>query len=622
MAKLVAILLLLLFQTFKRVFYTGETQNMKNLLAPHKGNNSTNSNNNNSNCNFHKDALLGFALELPDEQLDSAVIQLQAAAAQQQSTNNNASNNTGDYHQSLPHCELLPQATVATQDLQECYQFDASELVNVSNKNCDSLAKLAYNLYRLAKEDHIVIDRKRNEVVRTNAVTNQKTIYRCMDPVGMGMRPSDRNDRLLSDPSSSKASRPRKRLAATATVAAASIAVPAKIAAPNGAIKKSMNEPTPAADADSMLRTRSGRVVRAALPQSTTPAHPDSPTMKQLVAELRDKDYCAPPAASATGAAAPVTSSAPVVTREQRAVPANAICPGCSKIFLGRRLQRHYVKFPEHMPSAIAVRQQQQQLQQQQPQPQPQQPLQQQLQQEQPQPPPQQPLQQQLQQEQPQPQQQLQQQLTTSVPTLFGLLTGQLQRHSHLSEEQRADLFLHELNDFVEQLQLRSTRLIRNTSGLHFVNARIARVLGIPEGQYALDMSAMESAQAPTPEPELQQLLHAGAVASARNLVDYPGLSMSLDDTLTDEAAQRLNLSAGGKLLPPSEESLLRNVGDLMQPPVAVVVAPPTVGHVANAMLPHYDHASDNAVEALSMKETPNAAILDLNVDFFQFNNN
>lgn len=355
---------------------------------------------------------------------------------------------------------------------------------------------------------------------------------------------------------------------------------------------KPKNEPIAEAIGNSPLRTRSGRVLRAALPQPVASQMPTAPNssqmMEMLVAELRDKDYRAT-ISVAPGAPAPATASPAIAVREERTVPQNAICPGCNKIFLGRRLQRHFVKFPEHMPTAIALARQQQQLQQQQ-------------------------------QEQAQPQQQ--QQHSQMGPSLFGLLTSQLQRHGHLSEEQRADLFLHELNDFVEQLQLRSTRLIRNTSGLHFVNARIARVLGIPEGQYALDMSAMESAQAPTPEPELQQLMHTNAVQSARNLVDYPGLSMSLDDTLTDEAAQRLNLSAGGKLLPPSEESLLRNVGDLMQPPVAVGAPPTVLPHVAGAMLPHYDHASDNAVEALTMKETPNAAILDLNVEFFQFNNN
>lgn len=425
-------------------------------------------------------------------------------------------------------------------------------------------------------------------MVRTDAVTNHKTIYRCMDPVGMGMYPPNH---IRSSSSSLRMSRPRKRVA----IASASTPVTpvAKVlssgpstTAPSGVIKKQINAPL---DADSSFRTRSGRIVRAALPQPeatrTTTAPNSTQMMEMLVAELRDKNYQTP--------TTPLVAIGPtppaIAVQAQRAVPQNSICPGCNKIFLGRRLQRHFVKFPDHMPTAIALVRQQQQLHQQQ----------QQHQQEQA------PLQQQPQQS----------------PTLFGLLTAQLQRHGHLNEEQRADLFLHELNDFVEQLQLRSTRLIRNTSGLHFVNARIARVLGIPEGQYALDMSAIESAQAPIPEPELQQLMHTSAVQSARNLVDYPGLSMSLDDTLTDEAAQRLNLSAGGKLLPPSEESLLRNVSDLMQPPVAVG-APPTVGHVAGAMLPHYDHVSDNAVEALTMKETPNAAILDLNVEFFQFNNN
>ncbi|BFG02244.1 uncharacterized protein DMAD_01808 [Drosophila madeirensis] len=431
---------------------------------------------------------------------------------------------------------------------QERFEFSpqamAPELINVANQDCDALAKLAYNLYKLSNDDHIVIDRKRNEVIRTDAVTSQMTIYRCLDPIGMGMRPAEIKHIPL------KVGRPPKRMQ---TTQAAVVPLPQ----------------VPAVPAEGTHRTRSGRLVRPSMPQ-TAPVPTgiaSEPTSAQLlealVADLRDKDYYAP---------MPAPKTSPVKTAvTQRSVPKNAICPGCNKIFLGRRMQRHFVKFPEHMPR---------------PSEQSQHPLQNQPTQAASQPP---------------------------QPSLFGLLTTQLQRHSHLSEEQRADLFLHELNDFVAQLQLRSTRLIRNTSGLHFVNARIARVLGIPEGQYALDMSAMESAQAPTPEPE--QLLHAGpVVGGGRNLVDYTGLSMSLDDTLTDEAAQRLNLSAGGKLLPPSEESLLRNVSDLMQPPVAG--APPTLGH-------GYDHASDNAVEALSMKETPNAAaILDLKVDFFQFNPN
>lgn len=114
-----------------------------------------------NNTDYQKDALLGYVLNLPDEQLDSAVMQLQAVAEEQK--HNNKSN--GDYHQLSLNCiDLLPDA-VASSELSECYQFDAdaaaaaSELVNVANKDCDSLAKLAYNLYRLAKDDHIVIDR-------------------------------------------------------------------------------------------------------------------------------------------------------------------------------------------------------------------------------------------------------------------------------------------------------------------------------------------------------------------------------------------------------------------------------------------------------------------------------
>ncbi|XP_017056350.1 LOW QUALITY PROTEIN: uncharacterized protein LOC108098137 [Drosophila ficusphila] len=417
----------------------------------------------------------------------------------------------------------------------------------------DSLCQLACNLHKLAKDDHIVIDRKRNQVIRTDAVTQQMTIYRCLDPVGMGMRPPTLLNAQNPPP---KVGRPLKRVSLSNATASA-------------AKKPPPLEEKPALD---IHRTRSGRQVRGSMPQPAPvinghPVEPSSAEMlDMLVADLRDKDYRAPMPAPKS-----ISNSQEVATTPTpRAVPKDSVCPGCGKIFLGRRLQRHFVKFPEHMPrpgeqpsassSSGAAH--------------------------------------------------------PSTPSLFGLLTAQLQRHSHLSEEQRSDLFLNELNDFVEQLQLRSQRLIRNTSGLHFVNARTARVLGIPEGQYALDMSAMESPQAPTPEPEAAALVAGGGGdgAVAHNLGVYAELSMSLDDPLTDEAAQRLNLSAGGQLHPPSEESLLRNVSDLMQPPVAA--APPTVNH-------GYDHASDNAVEALTMKETPNTeAILDLKVDFFQFNPN
>ncbi|XP_016962620.1 uncharacterized protein LOC108033006 [Drosophila biarmipes] len=419
-----------------------------------------------------------------------------------------------------------------------------------SQREKDTLCKLACSLHKLSKEDHIVIDRKRNQVIRTDAVTQQMTIYRCPDPSGMGIRPPMAKHVHNPPP---KVGRPLKRASSMAATAPAPKKQPP-------AVEEPIPEPH---------RTRSGRQVRSSMPQpapvvSGPAVEPSSAQIfEMLVADLRDKDYRAPMPEPKTNC----SSEEPITTPTTRAVPKNAICPGCGKIFLGRRLQRHFVKFPEHMPRlgeqppVVAAGA-----------------------------PP------------------------SSTPSLFGLLTAQLQRHSHLSEEQRSDLFLNELNDFVEQLQLRSQRLIRNTSGLHFVNARVARVLGIPEGQYALDMSAMESPQAPMPEPEGGALVAGGVGGGARNLVVYAELSMSLDDPLTDEAAQRLNLSAGGQLHPPSEESLLRNVSDLMQPPVAA--APPTVNH-------GYDHASDNAVEALTMKETPNAeAILDLNVDFFQFNPN
>lgn len=496
----------------------------------------------------------------------------------------------------LAELQVLPDKTGGVQDRQEAAKNPAENSVPDEDLPAaggdllrvkDTLGQLACSLHKLSKNDHIVIDRwvvipifwsfhspslitfrdllflcrKRHQVIRTDAATQQLTIYRCPDPAVMGIRPAI--EKNAQNPPA-KVGRPSKRACSVATAPVAK--------------KPTLAEQKPALDTH---RTRSGRQVRSLMPQpapvtSGSAVEPSSARMlEMLVADLRDKDYRAPmaaPKSTSVSSSVSISQEPTTTTTIQRAVPKNAVCPGCGKIFLGRRLQRHFVKFPEHMPRPgeqtppVAVATVPSTVH-----------------------PP-------------------------STPSLFGLLTAQLQRHSHLSEEQRSDLFLNELNDFVEQLQLRSQRLIRNTSGLHFVNARIARVLGIPEGQYALDMSAMESPLAPMPESEGAALVAGSGSEGARNLVVYAELSMSLDDPLTDEAAQRLNLSAGGQLHPPSEESLLRNVSDLMQPPVAT--APPTVNH-------GYDHASDNAVEALTMKETPNTeAILDLNVDFFQFNPN
>ena len=496
-------------------------------------------------------------------------------------------------------------------------------------KEWDALNRLAYDILKLTNRDHIVIDRKRNEIIRTQFNTQQKTIYRFLAPELMGLEPGPASTNQIIDVDQdehtavkqkpvNKLGRPRKRQQDEQIVKK-----------PNKLHKKESNNTKPVANetepptkSATNVRTRSVRLIKA--PSSLQvnnnkqllppPLNPQE-NIKDLLNELRDGDYHnskhkhtikAPlnEAENLVEAANTETPTEAAHSPSKRKVPPEAICPTCKKIFLGRRLQRHFTQHPEHMqiPSTNVK-----------------------------------PL-----------------AATTYAETsqsvedmsLFRFLISKLQNSQSLNEDQKADLFLNELNDLVEQLQLRSNRLIRNTSGLHFVNQRCSKLLGIPEGQYALDLSAIE---APL-EPELAdttstQINHTQPNNINTRSLDYTNLSITLDDTLTDEAAQKLNLSAGGKLLPPSEESLLRAVDDLVQTDINKIHAssmlqqqPATNTNsltstannsslVAKLLPPHIDHASDNAVEAVNMKETTNAIttaenpLLDLSVDFFQFNN-
>lgn len=355
-----------------------------------------------------------------------------------------------------------------------------------------------------------------------------------------------------------------------------------------------------------LTRTRSGRLVKLLkaplrIADINQASYLEADNVKNVINESKDKDFhykIKPLPISTDKDDLTVTVFETGGFTKSRRVPREAICPKCGKIFLGRRLNRHFTQHPDHMLGKVVEN----------------------------------PLEQ-------QPNVRIATDNTNEDKTLFRFLVSKLQKPL-LNEDQRADLFLNELNDLVEQLQLRSTRLIRNTSGLHFVSARTARLLGIPEGQYALDMSAIDS-EAPFIDAE-----HNGSNGEERKrhqvippvvTVSTPSLdytAISLDDTLTDEAAQKLNLSAGGKLLPPSEESLLRAVGDLvhdgltklvdanlLHPPRSVVQST-----VTSTLVQQYDHVSDNAVEALTIKEDnasqEGTSLLDLKVDFFQFKNN
>ncbi|XP_023304038.2 uncharacterized protein LOC111685984 [Lucilia cuprina] len=489
-------------------------------------------------------------------------------------------------------------------------------------KEWDALNRLAYDILKLTNRDHIVIDRKKNEIVRTQFNTHQKTIYRFLSPEILGLKAptegeanvidvEEENKFQMNQKLVNKLGRPRKRLQEVKAVKKSN-----KISKKQETQNPSSIDNKPITKINT--RTRSGRLVKTLnSPQDQTNLilPPPSPqeNITNLLNELKDSDYQCSKLKTAPApkdeSVPPLESSTEAQQSPKRKIPPEAICPTCKKIFLGKRLQRHFAQHPEHMQIANNTTT---------------------------------PAQTTNSSEFTQPVEEM---------SLFRFLISKLQKSQTLNEDQKADLFLNELNDLVEQLQLRSSRLIRNTSGLHFVNQRCSKLLGIPEGQYALDLTAIE---APL-DPELtnqydnshSQTHHLSQPTniSTRSL-DYTNLSITLDDTLTDEAAQKLNLSAGGKLLPPSEESLLRAVDDLVQTDINKIHAssmlqqqpiPSTsclsassnnTSVVAKLLPPHIDHASDNAVEAVHMKETTTTTVnasetplLDLSVDFFQFNN-
>lgn len=473
----------------------------------------------------------------------------------------------------------------------------------------NNLLTFAFNIHKSAKPDCIIIDRDKNEVRRVRAGSNHQILYRLLGPEDINLQ----NIQTLAHPTSArsksfsskaKIGRPRKHYL-----------VNGNNQHTEGTFKRQKIEPitktletskTETNRQQPLTRTRSGRIVKFL----SAPLHTDdinqasyleTDNVKTIINESKDKDFqCKerPLLTSNEKGNFTVTVFETGGFTSNRRVPPEAICPKCGKIFLGRRLNRHFTQHPDHMLAKVVENtlEEQQDV-------------------------------------------QVATDNTNEEITLFRYLISKLQKPL-LNEDQRADLFLNELNDLVEQLQLRSTRLIRNTSGLHFVGARTARLLGIPEGQYALDMSAIDS-EAPFIDAEhngsngedrkRHQVIQPVVTVSTPSL-DYTAIS--LDDTLTDEAAQKLNLSAGGKLLPPSEESLLRAVGDLVHDGITKLVDanllhPPrsvVQSTVTSTLVQQYDHVSDNAVEALTIKEDnapqEGTSLLDLKVDFFQFKNN
>lgn len=272
------------------------------------------------------------------------------------------------------------------------------------------------------------------------------------------------------------------------------------------------------------IRTRSGRLSKPLVP--VEPISAESQTFKELINDLKDTEYKCSNNFQGT---IPEHKE-----KWERKLPPESKCPTCGKIFLGKRMLKHYLAHPDHKVQLIS------------------------------------PLQE---------------------MDLYSYLVNKVK--SSL-ENERTDVFLNEISNFVTKLQDLSSRLIHNTTGMHFVNQNSSKVLGIPEGFYSLDINALFSTDTIIPGPELPEY----------NSLSNISLNLSSDNIIQQ-----------------SEESLLKTVDDLVKEGIK--------------KLDNFDHhaITDNAVEAevimkSSKDETdgstlppppPSLMDLSLDVDMFQF---
>ncbi|XP_055845096.1 uncharacterized protein LOC129911354 [Episyrphus balteatus] len=412
----------------------------------------------------------------------------------------------------------------------------------------DSLTMLAYDILKLSNRDNIVIDRERNEIIRHEGELNRKTIYRFLTPKTLGLS-SEMLASLIKNESHREYLPPTKSKRGRPRKNKEPDKPPPP--GPSPASEPPPQPPLVATSPPKVQRTRSGRIVKSVFePLPPSEPEPDNAEPENAASFMRNflrdlKDSEYQSKPSPT----PPPESPPLRTKTRK-LSADSYCPTCNKIFLGKRMQHHFNAFPDHRPN-------------------------------------------------------LERQKMFEEMSLFKFLVGKVQR---TSQDQRADVFLNEISDLVEQLQARSSQMIRNTSGLQFVSSKTSKVLGIPEGHYSLDVNSIDAP--PDPIVNFENLAPPPVVVPR---LDY-NLSMSLDDT---SAEAKMHLS--GAIA--SEESLLRTVDDLMKEGMKKLDH--DLLHPTQPQVIHYDHGSDNAVEAVSMKETSQGTpILDLSLDMFQFNSN
>lgn len=187
------------------------------------------------------------------------------------------------------------------------------------------------------------------------------------------------------------------------------------------------------------VRTRYGRLSRALLPKELVTSEANQ-TFKEQINDLKDVEY-------KCSNKLPETVSVPEQKEKwERKLPPDSKCPTCGKIFLGKRMLKHFLTHPDHKIES------------------------------------------------------------TNASEKMDIYSFLVQKVKNSLESEKTEVFLNEISNFVAKLQHLSSRLIHNTTGMNFVNQNSSKVLGIPEGYYSLDINALFStADHSIPEPELSE---------------------------------------------------------------------------------------------------------------------
>ncbi|KAL5276014.1 ZNF839 family protein [Megaselia abdita] len=357
----------------------------------------------------------------------------------------------------------------------------------------EEIGNVAIKHLKLSKRDRITVLSDENKIVHQTD-TGQQTVYKITTPDDLG---------LTSEPLPIKKPKKLRQRKEKKTII-----------------------PTPSKEEllfPKSIRTRSGRLSKSLVPVELS--IPEKQTFKELINDLKDTEY---------KCSNKLLETVPEHKEKwERKLPPDSKCPTCGKIFLGKRMLKHFLAHPDHKINP------------------------------------------------------------TSPPQKTDVYSFLVDKVRNSLENERTEVFLNEISNFVTKLQDLSSRLIHNTSGMHFVNQNSSKVLGIPEGCYSLDINALFSTD----------------VVSEPELPEYNSLS-------------NISLNLSSDHIPQSEESLLKTVDDLVKEGIK--------------KLDNFDHHSitDNAVEAevimKSSKETdtsnstlppPHPSLMDLSldVDMFQF---